>query len=784
MARISWTLLRLIAAFVGSLLLMSTGSWADEAEEGAPQAPEGRSGIRTEIEEIVVTARKREEIMQTVPVAVTAFTESQIDSLRSRDIQDIEGYAPNVIIDSVAVASQGASFYIRGIGTQEVERTFDPGVGLILDGVYLTSVFGTSIDTFDIERMEILRGPQGTLFGKNTVGGVINVVRTRPTGEFGFKGSVTLGSNDRNDYKALVNFPLLGDSLAGKLAFYSRNDDGDRRNTFLGKDAGGKKIRSYQGALLWTPMEALDVLVRYEHVDDDSDAVPLQNASDGTDLLCFALGQCIGPVDDKVRQNLPDEFEFDIDALSLEANWDFGSFLLTSISGWRDTDEIIFTDFDGTELDFFSTIRPQQHEQWSQELRVTSQFSDRHNVVAGLYYIKHEYGLQQRTLFLPLLLGAPPGTELISDQEQEAESWAGFAEYNFDITDRLGLTLGGRYTWEEKKFKGQAGTALFGISSSLSFLTPGRIEIWDAPATGKEDWTEFTYKVGIDFQATDDMLIYAYWARGFRSGGWNGRNATPADIGPYEPETVDTYEIGVKSEWFENRLRLNLSAFYNSYDDKQEEIIKPDPLLGTVTVVENAAEATLWGWEVEALAIPTRGLTLRGIVGFLDAEYDDYCADVNGPEDYTTPSPPPSTCGSSRFSGMNAITGLPQAVVDTDNSWFELRRTPELQWSVSGEYTLAVGPGEAFVTAAYRWVDNYHVESKNDYRGGLSDRGVVDVTIGYDFEIGDTDWTITLFGRDLTDELDANSAVVIGGLWSFRGVTGGRTWGLETQMKF
>jgi iron complex outermembrane receptor protein len=215
------------------------------------------------LEEIIVTARKAYEPMQDVPIAVSAFSGETIDNLVMRDIREMEGFIPNLVIDSVSVAPGAASLYLRGVGTQEVERSFDPAVGVVVDGVPLSFVNGSMANTFDFASFEVLRGPQGTLFGRNTTGGVINITRTTPTGELGLKYELTAGNDDRTDVKAILNFPIFGDKLAGKLGYTQQKDGGLRENVLLDEQVGDADNKQYTATLLWTPTDDFDATFTY-----------------------------------------------------------------------------------------------------------------------------------------------------------------------------------------------------------------------------------------------------------------------------------------------------------------------------------------------------------------------------------------------------------------------------------------------------------------------------------------------------------------------------------------
>ncbi len=712
-------------------------------------APTAMSQEVAQLEEIVVTARKVLESGQDVPVAISAFSGETIDRLIMRDIREMEGFIPNVVIDAVSVAPGGASLYFRGVGTQEVERSFDPAVGVVIDGVPLSFVNGSMVNTFDFGTMEVLRGPQGTLFGRNTTGGVINIQRTRPTGEFGMNYEVTAGSDDRFDAKAVINFPIVEGKLAGKLGAFTQQDGAMLDNLFNGDEAIDRDDTEFTATLLWTPTENFEALFTYVHFEDENNGVALVNRASPAELSCI-LGFCDTGEIDEVNQDFLEGLEFEQDTYTLQMDYEieYGSF--TGIIGYRDTDESVPTDFDAAPVPIFHTIRDQESDQTSFELRFASSdaISERFDFVAGVYYLDDNYELEQFTAILELLGTAPDGTGAIYQNpfyEQDREAWAVFGEAHIDLAEDWTLTLGGRYTEEDKEFD---------AFNQLAFGVPeGFFPIGSANAD--ETWDEFTGKVGLDYSYSEDVMFYATFSQGFRSGGFNGRNFTPDSIGPYDPEYVDQYELGMKGDFFDRTFRWNANVFYTDYDDKQEEVIIPDGFGGTFTVVRNAATVEIVGVESEFTWVANEYLQLTANFGYLDAEYDDYVADLNGDG------------------------------IATDNSDLELRRVPEWTGGLTGTYTYPIGPGVLTLFAAARYTDEYWVEVSNDPRGLLDDRTVIDVTASYEWE-----WSqgrnvkISAFGRDITDEDDYGSLVVVPGLFAFSSVTGGEMYGVQISGNF
>ena len=359
------------------------------------------------------------------------------------------------------------------------------------------------------------------------------------------------------------------------------------------------------------------------------------------ELTCL-LGACDTGALDITERDFYNSIDFELDAYSFEMNWQLPYGTITSVSGYRETEEAVPTDFDGSPIGVLHVIRTQDSEQTSTELRFASNddLSENWDFVVGAYWLEDEYFLEQFTEVVGFLGTAPDGTGAVYQNpftDHERKTYSLFGEAHINFMENFTLTLGGRWTYEEKDI--HAGNFVaFGVPEG--FFPAG-------VANKDEDWDEFTPKVGVDWRFTDDVLFYLTYAEGFRSGGFNGRNYTDADIGPYEPEFVDQYEVGMKGDFLDDTLRLNLAAFYTDYTDKQEEVIQPDDFGASLTVVKNAATVEIYGAEAELTWVASDRLVFNANLGYLDASYDEYVADLNG-------------------------DGIP-----TDNTDLELRRVPE-----------------------------------------------------------------------------------------------------------
>jgi iron complex outermembrane recepter protein len=721
------------------------------------------------LEEVLVTARKRIESIQDVPVSVTAISEQLRDATIQR-LDDLSAMAPNVVIESTAGTPGGARLSIRGVSYQEIDKSFDPAIGVIMDGMYLGTSSGSMLQNFDTARIEVLRGPQGTLFGKNTIGGVINVIRGDVTMDWGLDASITMGEDGREDYKAVVNVPVIDDKLGLKLFANSINSDGYVRNTTLNEDVGGDDFETYGFAALARPTEDLSLKLHYERNNNETDTGFAANHNQMDDLVCiiglvtplWTAGQSCGAFDNgsddtHTSADSRNRNDSEIDSVIGTVEWDLDSFTLTSITAYREMDEHNYRDFDASAANFLALDYFNEYEQFSQELRVTSQFSDTVEFVGGLYYWDSEYeqfwntldliyALDQAGFLAPGVLppggaGIPSDHQSTAGQFQDTKSYAAFFSGDWHITDKLTLNAGLRYTVEEKDFSG-SGSVDNQIGDPRPELTYTSFD---------EDWSELSPKLGFSYDYSDDVMLFGSWAEGFKSGGYFGRNTDFSRTESYDPETVDTFELGMKSEWLDRRLIFNSSIFYSEYQDKQEEVLVFVSNTSVATNVSNASTVVIQGIDLELQFQITEALSVRAAYGYLDAEYDKYFADLND-----------------------------DGIV-TDNSDRILRNTPENTLGVSTSYRVAVGSGEFHGYLAYRYRDEIESIANNDPLGHLDSIERLDVSLNYAWD--DNRYRVTVFGRNLTDEVEGR-VTRINGLTTWQQWSEPTTWGAEFAVSF
>jgi iron complex outermembrane recepter protein len=622
------------------------------------------------MEEIVVTARKREESVQDTPIAVSAFSGA---SLAARGIEKIDGIAaitPNMTFNNINTNGGGgsnASVYIRGVGQTDFLPSADPGVGIYVDGVYLARSIGAVLDVIDVERIEVLRGPQGTLFGRNTIGGAVSIHTVKPHDELGGKVRVRIGTDDRQDIIGQINVPLT-DNLFANASLASFQQDGFVKNRNTGDDSGDDDTLAFRGALRWQASDNLTLDFSADYSEDDEVGQPQTSSrhadqavkflpnnspffrnftlgSDGANAealyppggpaaiatgirdfnSCDAtLNNPGGTNDFCARADTvglgrdtgtdPTYYEAEIWGVSANIEWALSDTLtLRSITAYRDIDSEFARDGDsspfllGRNTDFF------EQSQLSQEFQLLgTSFDGGLDWIVGAYYFEEDGTNLNPVDFHQL--------DIESGGDFEHESIAGFAQGTYHITDALHLTAGIRYTEDTKDFivKGIVQTAIIGFAPIIALPPGGRVTLIENGTTELEsdDWTPM---VNLAYDWTDGLMVYANYSEGYKGGGVQQRQAGP--IGPqantYDPEFVESYEVGFKYTSDGGNLVLNGAAFFSDYTDIQLETLAPD---GVAPQLANAGEAEIAGIELEARWSPADSWFVEGAFGWIDAE--------------------------------------------------------------------------------------------------------------------------------------------------------------------
>lgn len=573
------------------------------------EVPDGASPGLTEI---LVTAQKRgvAESAQRVPVAITAFDSATLDTLQVRDLRSLSTAAPNVALEDVGTIPGTANFTIRGFGIVSSIPSVEPSVGLFVDGVYLGMSAGAVIDVFDLESVEVLRGPQGLLFGRNTTGGAVTLRTRRPGDEFQVRGRLAVETGPQYTAGLSVEGPVAN-NLRAKVALYYSNDQGWFHNDFNDRPFGKRETVFVRPTIVWDISPDIETTLIYEHGRSRGDGTVAQNTA-------FQSGF-------QIDIDNPGYFDIDWDALTSETNINvaLGNGVITNVAGYRRLNQNGAVDVDGLPISgFHSFVNLRQH-QFSEELRYAGTFGPI-KATLGLYYFSQNYFYIERRVLSGGAVDRAFGGRIDQD------SWGAFSQLSYDIGAGVSLVGGLRYSWERKK------------ADVATFRAPGLCDLdartcdFDFPsefpgATGVKSWGSLTPKLGFQYEPGRDLLLYGSWSRGIRSGGFNVKS-TAATIppGPYDMETQDAFELGWKSTFLDRRVRLNAAIFQSTLRDLQRDINIPDPVSGVVQVTSNVGTARVRGVEGELTLAPFRGLTLGGSFGHLNGKYTKLAVDLNG----------------------------------------------------------------------------------------------------------------------------------------------------------
>ena len=753
-------LVRPVMLALGSTLLWAMPATAQD-QTAQPQADAQQADPNA----IIVTARRRDETLQDTPVAITAVNAAMLENKAAVNIGDLTGAAPNLLITNQNAGAAAANLAIRGLTYADVEKSQEPTVGVVVDGVFIGTSTGQFFDFFDIEQIEVLRGPQGTLFGRNTIGGVINIRRTRPTGEFGAKMEVSYGKFDSLATRAVVNVPLSNDGSVGAKFFYFHSEtDGWYRQAQTGERRGFSNNENFGGSILFAPQgSGFDALFTLEKQVQKSDPV-VSNLTQTGEAFCGLI-----PAIECNRNNRGDLYtvfgqanvtNYSAPAATLEMNYDVGDIKLTSVTGWRDSRENQTQDFDGSSTDLYYVRRLQDYEQWSQEIRAAGKFSDSFDYVVGLFYFSSKYQLAQYSRVFGF---APDVDPLIFDTNPQVvngktRSIAAFGDFNWAFADQWRLSFGGRFTRDKKS-----------LDNSFGGIEIGR---------GTDTFKKFTPKVGVDFRPNSDMMFYGSWSQGYRSGGFSPRAGTAASAGiAYQPEVVDSFEVGGKFDLFDRKLQFNVAAFYSSYKDLHQNntLSCPSCATGNETITSNVGSAKIKGLEFDFTARPTTQLTITGSMGLLDSKFKGFIV-----------------------GGLSPVSG---AVVPYDYSRNDLIYNPNMTASLAADYTIPTGFGEVIANLSYRYIGAYDqqislgplsgdltngpiIVNGNDPRVRTDKQGLVDASLTTKFALGGTEARLTVFGRNLANDRGPTHGFTVGGLWSFGTAREPRTYGATLGVKF
>lgn len=713
-------------------------------------AQDGAAGAL--LEEIVTTARKRSqaEAVQDVPIAVSAYGAEQLEALFVRKIEDLSYVMPNVQLESVGTFPGVQNFSIRGQGINSSIPSVDPTVGVFVDGIYLGTTYGVVIDTFDLESVEILRGPQGLLFGRNVTGGAVVLRNARPNGEYGAKIRLGATDEDQINIAALIEGALIEDKLAAKMVVYYDDDKGYFKNLnpqlaaspaphplqpfYInpadGSNVGALRTKLFRPTLVWTPTDTIDWTLILEHGITEGDGAAWTNVS----LQRAGVLPDFSTTSDEVGFT-----EIDWTQVVLETNIaEVGDGTLTNILGYRRVNSASATDIDGTDLPIFAASGITDQKQLSNEIRWSGSFSDNWDSVIGFYYFDQSVGYQEaRYIWLPPPLGPDPfgiNLQVALGGNMDSKNFGAFWSNDFHMGDSWTFTAGVRYTDESKS----ARIIIGGCTDNINFNCA------TDNLSGK--WDNITPKLGIQFKMTDNSQLYGFWSKGYRSGGFNFRNARP-DLfppGPTKEEENNTIEIGLKSEFMDGHMRLNLAAFHNEIDDMQRELNMPDAQVIVLQATINAGDVTIEGIEADFVALFGDNFSVNLSYGYQDGEY-------------------------TRVEPIYAAFLGP-----------ELPRLAPSNYSVGFSWDIPLSSGLINVMANHSFRERHPYDDANN--AFFDDQRRTNASVNWFSE--DDQWSISLYGKNLEDEANWGNLTSIAGLWTAGPMKKGREIGVEINFRY
>ena len=726
------------------------------AQDAAPQQD-------SVVDEIIVTARRTEESVQQVPLAITAFSGATLERIGAQQITDIQGAVPNLNLVQGRGSSNATNIYIRGIGQPDALQTFDPAVGVYIDDVYYSRIRGTQFDLLDLERVEVLRGPQGTLYGKNTIGGALKLISRRPDDEFRARGSVALGNYDMIDVQAAVTGPISENLAFGLSALHSERG-GYVTNPVTGDEYNDKNTDAVRGRLSWDLASDLRVDVIADYSRDDAAMTVGQPTNNLTTLTGVTVYTVPSPLPEYNFETVatpatPNSTQLESRGVSVNVAWDLSdSLTLRSITAFRQLETDDYIDFDAIALELTSALVAVDQEQTSQEFQLTYE-SGPITAVGGLFYIEEDVSSHQE-VYAADLLGAAffnSDFERTVDDALETVSKAAFANVSIAASERLSLSAGVRYTEEEKDYDRTTSTF-------YSLLPAFNATYGFAPPVG--EWNDTSIMLSADYQFNDDTLVYARYAQGFKSGGFNGRANSAAESTEYDPETANTIEIGSKMTLLDRHLRINTAAFWTKYEDFQARVsgLDVDPITdlpAPVLSVINAGELEIQGAEVEFVFDAGNGLSIDGQLGLLDANYKEF--------------------KDARFTSFNG-----------SRSFQEPAFSPRVTARVGAQYVLQLDGGSDITfggAARYRdrmalAVDNTAVNSSVELPGMFQDAyWLFDARVVWN---ASDRYTLGLYGQNLSDEVYKTDAQEFSSVGNIRTAYYGapRTWMVKLTARY
>lgn len=716
------------------------------------------------LDEIVVTAQRRAENQQDVPISMSSISGEALTNRQIQTLEDLNGYAPGLLTTNT-VSYSAAPLSIRGIGGANGGGNFfnDEPVAVYINGVYVARLSASTADLLDIENIQILRGPQGTLYGRNSTAGAILITSNAPSSETSAALRASVGRFGEYNVQGYAT-GAIAENVSARAAVGYSSRDGYGINGVNGENIGGGEDISARLALRYSPTDtiSLDLIGEYQDRSASPALVAMTSVGDTGAASPFVRRADLQSVLDNREFALNDVNAIDSETWSLtaHANIDLGFADLGVISGYRDWSLVGEQDSDSTALQLFTNNGAISSQQFSHEMRLTSKKDAPLLWLAGGYYLHDTSDVAFSIQNFQGLFGL--GTDAAFDAAQETNAFALFADATYRLTDQLSLTAGVRYSHERKKFENDLVVSILnGGTTPPTFmggvtLPPGAV-FSDPPAFSDDaSFSDFSPRVVIDYKPNENVLLFASYSQGFKSGGFNSFGLSPA----FNAENIDAYELGVKTEWAENRLRLNASAFAYDYSDLQIRL--PVPTGGVD--IQNVAKARIKGFEIEGAAILSDGFTVSANIAVLDTEITEGV--IPAISSVTPPFP----------------IGAPLPLALEDVSGNQLTRAPSFQSFVSATYKRRIGALSGSLNASYRFQDRvFFLETNQDTDTFRNDEWG-ELSLSASISDPREQWELSFFLNNVTNNRHITAVTALGGFPN-AALNEPRRWGLDLVLR-
>lgn len=667
-----------------------------QIESAQPQDPNS-------LGEIIVTAQKREERLQKVPISITAVSADQLQTAGVIGARDLPQVASGLVQIEGATGNTGQLAIIRGVGSSIAQLGVDSSVATYVDGVYSASKYANAVDFADIERIEVLKGPQGTLFGRNATGGAINIITKKPSNYFEGRASISYGRFNETEQRVYLTGPIAP-TLAASIGVVARQGGNFARNLPTGDKFGGRQNLTLNGKLAWDANDrfSVDAGFSYARLRDNWLSIA-QTAANGTLPSAVSLGGVPAYSADRTNLNFTPLFSVNSYRGHVTLKYELDAISLVSITSYQADNDYLNQDQDGTTAVFNHVTLKARNRAIQQEVQIVS------NPGGGIQWIVGGYFIAFKERYAPLGLEIPFSIGI--DAESKTDAGAIFGQGTYEIGARTKITAGLRYSIERREME-----SVLYIPEVITLAESGRLN---------ETFRKLTWRLSVNHDLSDDIMAYASYNRGFKSGAFNITTADP-DQKPIGAEVLDAFEVGIKSQILDQTLQINLSGYY--YDYKNIQVFRFDPSISGSTVIEAAGAAELYGIDGDVVFVPTRGLRLNGGINIEHSEYTKY----DGASGFTL-SP----------------SGQPVATVFPSYEGRQVFYAPKLTFNLGGSYEFSPTDG-ALITAAANY--SYHSkfeEQATDFDAKLRGLGILNASLTLSNDPRSI--SIEVWGRNITN---------------------------------